>query len=111
MGTAYRFFNQIAETHRVRDLAALMKKLSPAGSEVVFKANPRNEKAENDLTVKNENYRALGWEPILLDDGKAKELVETVVKHKDRLNENNINPSSFWTSAQQEAQKEEATTR
>lgn len=102
-GQRVQIFNQVAESHRVRDLAALMKKLSPAGSEVTFVANPRNEKAENDLNVENNNYKALGWDPVLLDDGKAKELVETILKYKDRLNTNNIKPSSFWTSAQVEA--------
>eukprot|EP00747_Dinoflagellata_sp_TGD_P163239 gnl/TRDRNA2_/TRDRNA2_181701_c0_seq1.p1 gnl/TRDRNA2_/TRDRNA2_181701_c0~~gnl/TRDRNA2_/TRDRNA2_181701_c0_seq1.p1 ORF type:complete len:579 (+),score=101.87 gnl/TRDRNA2_/TRDRNA2_181701_c0_seq1:50-1786(+) len=102
-GDRVQIFNQVAESHRVRDLAALMEKLSPSGAKVTFVPNPRNEKAENELSVLNENYKALGWNPVELNDERAKELIDTVLKHKDRLTTNNIAPSSFWGAAQEEA--------
>eukprot|EP00471_Norrisiella_sphaerica_P002013 CAMPEP_0184482430 /NCGR_PEP_ID=MMETSP0113_2-20130426/3980_1 /TAXON_ID=91329 /ORGANISM="Norrisiella sphaerica, Strain BC52" /LENGTH=514 /DNA_ID=CAMNT_0026862139 /DNA_START=1 /DNA_END=1545 /DNA_ORIENTATION=- len=105
-GQRVQIFNQVAESHRVRDLAKLMQTLSPAGSQVKNIPNPRNEKAENELEVINHNFRSFGWDPVKLDDGKAQELVDTIVKYKDRLVENNLNPTSFWNKQQADACQE-----
>uniref|UniRef100_A0A7S4DXV1 NAD-dependent epimerase/dehydratase domain-containing protein n=1 Tax=Lotharella globosa TaxID=91324 RepID=A0A7S4DXV1_9EUKA len=101
-GDRVSIFNQVAETHRVRDLASLCEKLSPAGSKVKAVPNPRNEKAENELEVINQNFRQFGWDPVLLDQGKAQELVDAIVKYKDRLVMKNLNPTSFWGKTQAE---------
>eukprot|EP00468_Gymnochlora_sp_CCMP2014_P002665 CAMPEP_0167744796 /NCGR_PEP_ID=MMETSP0110_2-20121227/2790_1 /TAXON_ID=629695 /ORGANISM="Gymnochlora sp., Strain CCMP2014" /LENGTH=465 /DNA_ID=CAMNT_0007629357 /DNA_START=163 /DNA_END=1560 /DNA_ORIENTATION=+ len=102
-GERVKIFNQVAESHRVRDLAGMMEKLSPAGAQVKMVPNPRNEKAENELDVINQNFRSFGWDPVMLDQGKAQELVDTIVKHKDRLIKTNLNPSSFWGKKQADA--------
>eukprot|EP00954_Amorphochlora_amoebiformis_P019228 1331294-Amorphochlora_amoeboformis.AAC.2 len=102
-GERVKIFNQVAESHRVRDLAMMMEKLSPEGSKVTMIPNPRNEKSENELDVINQNFRSFGWDPVLLDQGKAQELVDTIVKYKDRLIVNNLNPTSFWGKKQEEA--------
>ncbi|GAA3436832.1 hypothetical protein GCM10018954_064420 [Kutzneria kofuensis] len=43
-------FNQITETHRVRDLAELVSAMT--GVEVANLPNPRQEAVENDLVVR-----------------------------------------------------------
>ena len=50
-GEPVKIFNQMTETHRVRDLAALVSWLTRA--EIAYLDNPRNEAAENELWVEN----------------------------------------------------------
>ncbi|CAN0326742.1 unnamed protein product, partial [Chrysoparadoxa australica] len=51
-GERVRIFNQMTETHRVRDLAEKVSDLT--GTPVKYLPNPRKEAAENDLIVKND---------------------------------------------------------
>ena len=48
-GDRVKIFNQMTETHRVRDLAELVAELT--GAEIAWLPNPRKEAAENDLVV------------------------------------------------------------
>ena len=57
-GERVKIFNQMTETHRVRDLARIVSRLT--GTPVAELPNPRNEAAENDLVVRNEQFLALG---------------------------------------------------
>src|SRR5580692_828676 len=57
-GERVRILNQMTETHRVRDLAELVSRLT--GSEIDFVENPRNEDAENELHVENRQFLDLG---------------------------------------------------
>ena len=50
-GQRVQVFNQMTETHRVRELATLVASLT--GAEIDYVDNPRKEDAENDLFVKN----------------------------------------------------------
>ena len=49
-GDRVKIFNQMTETHRVRDLAELVGELT--GAEIACLPNPRKEAAENDLIVR-----------------------------------------------------------
>ncbi len=51
-GERVKIFNQMTETHRVRDLAEMVAGLT--GAKVAYLPNPRKEAAENDLIVKND---------------------------------------------------------
>ena len=58
----------------MRDVAEIVAKLS--GATVQRVSNPRQEDAENELDVKNEKFKLLGLDPILLEsaDGLMKEV-------------------------------------
>ena len=52
-----KIFNQMTETHRVRDLAKLVSELT--GATIDFIPNPRNEADENDLYVANDSFSVM----------------------------------------------------
>jgi len=62
-----KILNQMIETHKVRDLAEMISKLT--GAKVNFVSNPRNEASENELMVENETFIKLGLNPITLENG------------------------------------------
>eukprot|EP00180_Rhodochaete_pulchella_P002899 Plantae.Rhodophyta-Rhodochaete_pulchella.ctg4603.p1 GENE.Plantae.Rhodophyta-Rhodochaete_pulchella.ctg4603~~Plantae.Rhodophyta-Rhodochaete_pulchella.ctg4603.p1 ORF type:complete len:395 (+),score=63.15 Plantae.Rhodophyta-Rhodochaete_pulchella.ctg4603:35-1186(+) len=94
-GDPVEIFNQIAETHRVRDLAKIVADMVP-GCEVKNINNPRNEAAENELVVSNRKFRSLGYDPITLSTGLLDEVVNISSKYLDRCDRSKIMPSSFW---------------
>lgn len=94
-GDRVRIFNQMTETHRVRDLAALVSELT--GAEIAWLPNPRKEAAENDLVVKNDQFRALGLDPITLREGLLSEVVEVAKKYAYRVDRSRIPCVSAWT--------------
>lgn len=94
-GSRVQIFNQMTETHRVRDLANMISRLT--GAEVAYLPNPRKEAAENDLVVKNEQFLELGLKPITLEDGLLDEVVEVAKKYTYRIDRNRIPAVSAWT--------------
>jgi UDP-sulfoquinovose synthase len=94
-GERVKIFNQMTETHRVRDLAALISKLT--GAEVMNLPNPRKEAAENDLIVKNEQFLALGLNPTTLENGLLAEVVEVAKKYAHRIDRSRVPAVSAWT--------------
>ncbi len=97
-GEPVKILNQVAETHRVRDLAHLVAEVT--GAQVEQVENPRNEAPENDLKVSNAAFRALGLNPILLRDGLLAETLETADKFIERHNPDAIAATSTWTRDQ-----------
>jgi len=87
-------FNQMTETHRVRDLANLVSSLTgvPVGST----ENPRNEAAENGLDVENAKFLALGLKPTKLDEGLLSEVITIAKKYSHRCKLDRIMPTSYW---------------
>lgn len=94
-GDRVRIFNQMTETHRVRDLAALISHLT--GAKVVNLPNPRKEAAENDLVVRNAQFLSLGLDPITLADGLLDEVVEVARKFAHRIDRSRVPAVSAWT--------------
>ena len=94
-GDRVRIFNQMTETHRVRDLAALISQLT--GAKVVNLPNPRKEAAENDLVVRNAQFLSLGLDPITLADGLLDEVVEVARKFAHRIDRSRVPAVSAWT--------------
>ena len=94
-GDRVKVFNQMTETHRVRDLAKLISKMT--GAEIAYVPNPRKEADENDLIVKNDNFLALGLDPIKLEEGLLEEVVEVAKKYAYRLDRSRIPARSAWT--------------
>ncbi|MDI9629145.1 MAG: NAD-dependent epimerase/dehydratase family protein, partial [Acidobacteriota bacterium] len=98
-GDRVKIFNQMTETHRVRDLAHLVAKLTGASIEMV--PDPRKEALENDLVVRNDQFLALGLNPITLSEGLLREINETAGRYAARADHSRIPATSLWTKNQQ----------
>lgn len=94
-GSRVEIFNQMTETHRVRDLAEMVAKLT--GAQVAYLPNPRKEAPENDLVVDNKKFLALGLDPIKLADGLLAEVVDVAKKYAYRVDRSRIAATSAWT--------------
>lgn len=94
-GDRVKIFNQMTETHRIRDLADLVSRLT--GARIAWLPNPRKEAAENDLVVRNEQFLALGLQPTTLADGLLSEVVDVARKYAYRVDRTRVPAVSAWT--------------
>jgi len=97
-GDRVKIFNQMTETHRVRDLARLIAEVSGATVEMV--PNPRKESAENELHVVNDAFLDLGLEPTTLSEGLLHEVEDIARRYADRADLSKIPATSLWTKEQ-----------
>jgi UDP-sulfoquinovose synthase len=93
-GQRVRVFNQMTEAHRVNDLAKLVSRLT--GAEVDYVDNPRNEAAENELFVANDNLLELGLVPTTLEEGLLLEVTEIAERFAHRCDASRIPCRSLW---------------
>jgi UDP-sulfoquinovose synthase len=87
-------FNQVTESHQVKELAELVAKLTRA--KIDYLDNPRKEASENELKVKNEKFLALGLDPTTLSDGLLEEVEDIAKKYSDRIDQSRIPARSQW---------------
>lgn len=95
-GGKVQIFNQMTESHRVRDLARIVADM--VGGEVVHLPNPRNEAEENELVVRNEQFLRLGLEPTTLEAGLLAEIVDVARRFAHRIDRTRIPCVSGWTA-------------
>jgi UDP-sulfoquinovose synthase len=104
-GERVKIFNQMTETHRVRDLADLVSRLT--GAEVLYLPNPRKEDDENELHVENRCFLELGLEPTTLEGGLLLEVKQIAEKYVNRCDKSKILCKSYWTESRQRCSEEE----
>jgi len=100
-GDRVRILNQMTESRRVRDLAALVAGMTGAAVETV--ANPRQEADENELVVANDGFRELGLKPITLAEGLMQDVTEIARRYANRANHSKIPCVSTWNACRAEA--------
>src|SRR5487761_1069630 len=93
-GEKVSVFNQVTETYRVADLAALISRLT--GVEVANLPTPRREAAENDLNVSRDRFMSLGLNPTLLSEGLIEEVRDIAERYRERADVTKIIARSTW---------------
>ena len=93
-GEKPKVFNQVTETFRVRELAALIAKIT--GAEIANLPNPRREAAENELNVSRNHFLELGLHPTKLSEGLLEESRDIAVKYRSRADTTKIIARSVW---------------
>ena len=94
-----KIFNQMTETHSVKDLAKIISKLTGIGIEYI--SNPRKESLENELYVENQCFIDLGLKPIKLDEALLIEVKDIAKKYSANCIREKIISTSFWTKEQE----------
>ena len=90
-----KIFNQMTESHSIKDLAKKIDQISGVG--IDFIKNPRKEDDENELYAENKCFLDLGLDPIKLSDGLLFEIQDIAKKYSDNCDPSKIHCVSYWT--------------
>jgi UDP-sulfoquinovose synthase len=95
----FRVFNQFTESFSVRDMARLVKEVSPRPVLIAEGMdNPRVEREEHYFNAANTKLLDLGLEPHLLTPDVILGMLELIERHKDRIEVEAIAPTVQWRS-------------
>ena len=89
-------FNQVTESHRIRDLAQLIAHKTKV--KIDHLPNPRIEAEENELIVENKQFLDLGLKPTTLTDGLLEEVHDIAKKYMHTVDTSKIPSTSLWRS-------------
>ncbi len=103
-GDVVQIYNQMTETHRVRDLAKMVSEIT--GAEINYVSNPRMEADENDLYVANDKFLGHGLQPITLEAGLLEEVTDIAKKYAERCYMDKIPCMSYWNHQRREKAQE-----
>ncbi|MCF8108380.1 MAG: NAD-dependent epimerase/dehydratase family protein [Desulfohalobiaceae bacterium] len=95
-GERVKIFNQVTETHKVRDLARLVADLT--GAQIRSYRNPRLEASENTLHLQNTKFIKLGLNPVTLNQGLLHEVYDIAKKYAANCDQSKILCTSTWRS-------------
>jgi UDP-sulfoquinovose synthase len=102
----YRVFNQFTEQFSVAELAQLVKDAAEARGhtvEITRFDNPRIEAEQHHYNSANSKLLDLGLEPHYLGDELLTSVLATVERHRDRVVERAIAPTTRWRPDRQVA--------
>ena len=94
-GERVKIFNQMTETHTVKDLAVMVSEMTSV--DINYIKNPRNEASENELHVENQCFLDLGLTPTTLNEGLLKEIHDIAKKYSNNCDTSKILCVSYWT--------------
>jgi UDP-sulfoquinovose synthase len=101
-----RILNQFTETFSVNDLAEQVQRVGNGmdlGVEVQHIPNPRKEPEDHYYSPDHSGLMELGLEPHYMTDEIVRGMLERVVDHEDRIDEDKILPRVSWNpDAEQE---------
>jgi UDP-sulfoquinovose synthase len=95
-----RILNQFTETFSVNELAERMRRAGEGlGLDVEVKSieNPRKEPEEHYYNPAHSGLLELGLKPHYMTDGMLSEMLEKVIRYRDRIDERKILPRVRWS--------------
>jgi UDP-sulfoquinovose synthase len=95
----FRVFNQFTEQFSVLELAERVQRVAVEmglDPKIAHLENPRVEKEEHYYHAVHTKLMDLGLEPHLLSDELIRDLIETAIKYKERVDFDVIKPNASW---------------
>jgi UDP-sulfoquinovose synthase len=102
----FRVFNQFTEQFSVIELAQLVKEAAGHlgySVEIQHYENPRVEKEDHYYNAVHTKLLDLGLEPTLLGEELVESMIHAIERHKARVIESAIDPSTRWNPAKSPA--------